>query len=421
MERIGIGLLREGMQFEAPLHSRDGRLLLQKGRTLTRAMIHALVRSPHPSVYLGEWSEKAIQEEEAAAALDASNEMVIHAENQIEKQAEGQIERLTFDLPPSGKPIERDSNGHLMKPRSREHIEAWRDKREQGVAFVGNVFAGQINPDYLSDEAERIIEDILEAYCIDRDLLLNMVTLKNGCYYLYAHSFNVAVLSIHIAAALQYSRQQVMQIGVAGLLHDIGMRMVPKDLVGQPRVLTPEERFDVEKHSMHALYLLDRMTHLPWSTRYIVYQNHERPSGEGYPKKRGKKLIHRFARITAVADTYDALTAPRPWRKPLPPYKAMEHLLRGVPKGEFDGDAVRGLLQYLSLFPVGSMVKLDTGKIAKVLHANTGNFHKPVIKIVLDSDGRPVENGDTIDLAEEGGCAIGGFANGFTVPMEVGF
>jgi hypothetical protein len=118
---------------------------------------------------------------------------------------------------------------------------------------------------------------------------------------------------------------------------------------------------------------------------------HERPNGTGYPRGRSRDTIHPCARILQVADTYLALTSERSFRQALMPHAAMECLLRQASENLIDGDAFRGLLRVLSLFPIGSLVKLSDGSTARVLRRNGNNYQSPIVLILEDKDGEATD------------------------------
>ena len=189
-------------------------------------------------------------------------------------------------------------------------------------------------------------------------------------------------------------------MGIAALLVNLGMAMVADDIVNTQRELTQVEFIDIQKHISYGLYALKKFRGLPYSARLVLYQNKERADGSGYPKRRKKEAIHKFAKIVAVADVYDAMTTDRPWRKAHPPYRVMEHLIRNA-QTKFDGEIVRGLLKYLSLFPIGTLVKLSSGEVARVVHSNFDEIARPVVSVLYDADEKPCSSPCLLDLAKE--------------------
>jgi HD-GYP domain-containing protein (c-di-GMP phosphodiesterase class II) len=167
--------------------------------------------------------------------------------------------------------------------------------------------------------------------------------------------------------------------------------------------LTRSERYEVQKHPVLGLHLLERIPNLPVSTPLIAYQSHERENTKGYPKKRGKLLISNYSKIVQIADIFIALISTRPYRKAYMPYKAMEILIKLTKEGVISGEYVKAFLTYASLFPVGSLVELNDRRIGKIINANGSSFAKPVLSILTDTDGRllPKDKIFQIDLSHE--------------------
>jgi HD-GYP domain-containing protein (c-di-GMP phosphodiesterase class II) len=154
----------------------------------------------------------------------------------------------------------------------------------------------------------------------------------------------------------------------------------------------------VAQHPIHTLNYLEGISGISQHTLMIAYQSHERGDCSGYPRGRHRSLIHPFARLVAVADTFAAIVAHRPHRNARGAYEAMHILLKEGAHDRFDREVLRALLDCLSLFPIGSYVRLSTGDVARVLRANPGLHTKPVV-IPLNPDGP--ESGTEIDLSRE--------------------
>ncbi len=242
------------------------------------------------------------------------------------------------------------------------------------------------------DAIRRIAEHFVEMYLKDSNVLLAVAHTKAPAGdFVYHHSLNVCLFAICIAASCGYSREQVVEIGIAALLHDIGMLLVPKEIVDKKGGLTQDEWFEIQKHPIFGLLLLERIPSIPESALYAVYQTHERENGKGYPRQHTAKLIHRCARIVQVADIYEALSSPRPYRDAHMPYKAMEMVVRMTRQGLVSGELVKSFLTCTSLFPVGSLVELSDGRKAKVVQANGSSFAKPAVRVLTDTRGNRVD------------------------------
>lgn len=235
---------------------------------------------------------------------------------------------------------------------------------------------------------QNLVEAFVDTYVTDRNILLNLAGMKSKSDdYLFNHCLNVCLLSINIAAAAGYSKRQIVEIGMGALLHDIGMMMIPQYFRFKKGPLTPDEFYEVRKHPILGLHMLERIDNLPDSVSYVAYQCHEREDGNGYPKGRSGRFLHYYAKIVMIADVFEALSSNRAYRSSNIPYKAMEHLLALVRKGLFKTELVKAFIDYTSLFPVGSLVRLSTNEIAKVVKANGKDHTRPYISIIADSEG----------------------------------
>lgn len=248
-----------------------------------------------------------------------------------------------------------------------------------------------------------IVERFVRAFVTDRNILLNLSSLppveEN---YVFTHSLNVCLLTINIAASAGYSKQQVIEIGMGALLHDVGMLLIPEDIYLKQGRLTKGEWYEIQKHPILGLHLLERMPRLPEAVPYVAYQTHERENGRGYPKSRTSRFIHRFAKIVQVADIYEALSSPRAYREGQLPYMAMENAIKMTRKGLIAGEFVKSMLEYSSLFPVGSLVELSNKSVGKVVKANNISFAKPVVAVLINAAGEqlPPQKTYQIDLAK---------------------
>jgi HD-GYP domain-containing protein (c-di-GMP phosphodiesterase class II) len=248
-------------------------------------------------------------------------------------------------------------------------------------------------------ELVTIVKRFVDIFVSDRNILLNISATKpRGDNFLYHHSLNVCLLSVNIAAAYGYSEKQVIEIGVGALLHDLGMLLLPREIYLKKSRLTQEEWYEIQKHPVLGLHLLEKIRRLPESVSCVAYQTHERENRTGYPKQRGGNLIHRFAKIVQVADIYESLSSPRPYRKQFLPYESMERLIKMTRSGLISGEYVKAFLKYASLFPVGSLVELSDKQVAKVTRANGESYAKPVVCVIADPDGRILPKTAMVEL-----------------------
>jgi len=227
--------------------------------------------------------------------------------------------------------------------------------------------------------------------------------------YLGPHARNVARMGMFIADRHRFSEASVRAIGLCALLHDAGMDALPHEFIAQGRPLTPEEYRQVRLHpAAGAEYVRDHFRFhglLDTVIPAAIEQHHERSDGSGYPAGLAGERIHDFARVLSIADSFEAMTTPRPFRKPLSQPEAMRSLLvqgwRSAGGGMYDHGLLKTLVFAASLYPPGSSVRLGDGRRARVVAA-TSDPRRPVVK-AASADGSE----ETIDLTRHPDVAIG--------------
>ena len=158
---------------------------------------------------------------------------------------------------------------------------------------------------------------------------------------------------------------------------------------------------ELKRHTIYGMDRLQCIQDLPKTTAMVAYQSHERLDGSGYPHGKGPHAIHDYSKLVAVADIYHAMIDNRPFRDgALLPYKAMEELLHMGARNKIDRRFIRSLLAAISLFPVASWVRLNTGETARVLQASDDLFTKPTVIILYDANGVPYPEPKRVDLKQ---------------------
>lgn len=233
-------------------------------------------------------------------------------------------------------------------------------------------------------------EQLIDELSGKKDILINIADIKMYDDYTYHHSLSVAVMSIALGIELGLDRRQIHELGVAGLLHDIGKTSVPIEIINKHGPLTDDEYNIVRMHPVYAAEHLKTRHLVSNDCAMGIIGHHERWDGTGYPLKLKGENIHIYARILAVADVYDALTSNRPYRKPAPPNEAIEFIMGGMGT-HFDEDVIRAFLRKVAPYPAGSRVNLSDGTKGTVLKNNPAQPLRPLI--ALDS-------GEIYDLGE---------------------
>jgi len=301
---------------------------------------------------------------------------------------------------PLGRPFSAGGEGVPAGSRSRAGVERERRSHAMALAATHGLLERARREGVIDlPAAQDIVEEVLERALRDLPLALALAGSAFHHDYLVDHSLAVAIHALAMGLALGYDRAQCAELALAGLLHDIGMTRVSGELLRKEGPLTPDELSQIRSHPEAGLALLRRANGLAMPIPFVVFQNHERPDGRGYPRGVRDGWIHDYAKLVAVADIYQAMTAPRPYKPRRSPHRAVLQLLRMVQEDALDAGAVRAFLETHGVFPVGSWVRLSDGRFARVVGANARAYDRPSLVAVLDAELRPLRNPEPVELS----------------------
>jgi hypothetical protein len=195
---------------------------------------------------------------------------------------------------------------------------------------------------------------------------------------------NVSILATKVGSGLGYYGQELQRLTLAGLMHDIGLFAVPQSVVTKSGRLTHEERTLIEQHPELG-YQLVRTLGSEWEwLAQVVRQAHERWNGRGYPNRLKGRDIHEMAQIIGAVDIFDALVTPRPYRRRFFPHEAVRELLV-VERSAFPREVMKALVEQLSAYPLGTLVRLTTGEVGSVVGTNVQFPLRPIVAVEADS------------------------------------
>lgn len=242
-----------------------------------------------------------------------------------------------------------------------------------------------------------IIDKMIGETVGNQRILTTLLSVKNFDNYLFNHLLNVSALAIVTGQCLELTQKEIYFLGEAALLHDIGMTVVPQEIWNKPEPLTEAERFQIQKHPIHAADLLEKMADVEPDIRRAVYQHHEREDGSGYPKGLTGERICLFAKIIAITDCYDAMVNPRRYRSGKLPLHAMRELLQ-LSATQLNREIMKTFVSQMSLYPIGSVVRLNTRETGIVVTANERAPMRPTLKVMRDASGRILATPLYLDL-----------------------
>ena len=244
----------------------------------------------------------------------------------------------------------------------------------------------------------RCIETTMERILVYWDLMADSLNNSGESNYVLTHAFKTSILAMQVATLMGVPKMDVINLGLASVLQDIGMREC-RHLIDKTTPLTPDELRVIRQHPVHSVVYLEKTVGISPLVLQIVLQSHERFDGSGYPNGLVGTGIHLLGRILAAVNIYIAMISPRPFRSPLPSYNAIVTIVFNAYHKLLDRDVAKALLEVLSVCPIGMIVKLDTGEIARVTSANSELYTRPVVSLLTDAEGNLHSSLPLLDLA----------------------
>jgi HD-GYP domain-containing protein (c-di-GMP phosphodiesterase class II) len=248
-------------------------------------------------------------------------------------------------------------------------------------------------------EIKESVTQLTDSVVRNPDAMLLVTRLREKSAAAHARALQVSIYMIVFARFLELAREELDLLGMVGLLQDVGKTRLPAALVEKQGPLTPEEVELYKTHVQHSFDILAATPGIHPRLPPLAMLHHERQDGSGYPKALKGDQIGLYGSIAAIADSFDMLTAPRPQGQgePLSPSAALSYLYKERGTG-FHSDLVEQFIQCVGVFPVGSVVELNSAEVGLVITQNLVRRLKPRVMIVLDAKGAPMRPHKILDL-----------------------
>jgi HD-GYP domain-containing protein (c-di-GMP phosphodiesterase class II) len=250
-------------------------------------------------------------------------------------------------------------------------------------------------------KTKRAIQFLIDQVIHDETNLMSLTAIKNFDEYTFAHSVNVCILSVALGARLGFSKKRLSELGYAALFHDIGKVKLPIEILNKPEELTEEEWEKIQKHPVLGVKLLlskRALDRFSLGAMVVSFEHHLRMDLSGYPSLTFKKDLNPYSRIVTIADVYDSMTSGRVYAKtPMTPDVALKRMMEQAGK-TFDPVLLKVFINMLGIYPVGSVVLINTGEVGVVIKSNPDQLSRPEVVIIADKNGKK-DKVDTVDLA----------------------
>jgi HD-GYP domain-containing protein (c-di-GMP phosphodiesterase class II) len=378
MKKVAVNTLKPGMVFSDPVYIEGNNILVPAGVPLREKDLHRLKS----------WDIETVE----------TNGVVIAPASELKRKAEGGA----ADAPARDASAKKPAN-MLSLSAVQENTGAYRDYINliEKLDSVFDNIAGGVSVEARS--IDNISSQLLHSVRDQRDSFVGFVLGGEvSGHNLAKSSVNTALLSALIAQELKLINHKVLQIITGALLHDVGMLRLPKEILDKRGGLSDAELQRMKNHTLYSHKIVAKELLYPEEVGLIALHHHERWDGEGYPRQIAGNAIDMGARIVSVADAFEAMVSQKSYRNSMVGYQAMKNLLSDNSR-RFDPDVLKAFIQTMGIYPIGSIVLLNNGAMARVIEIHGEAPLRPKIHVLVDEFGKvsKPEEGDIIDLLTE--------------------
>lgn len=320
----------------------------------------------------------------------------------IKSRDSDEVRRLMDETRSDAKPrdrqtVERVRQGSIESFRDnlRNATQSFRRSTDGVIRFFNDMRLGK---SIETEDAKVVVSELITTISSNVNTALWLTNLRNQHEATASHCLNVSILALAFARHLGYPHEQLEEVGMGALLHDLGIARVPNKILNKPGNLTEEEFEIVKKHPRDGFTVLKLTREIPAGALDIVLRHHERVNGSGYPEGLKDEDIREPVRVVAIADMYDSMTSERVYRKAMTPQDALTAMHKRA-EADFGKRLVQEFIKCVGIYPIGSLVLLHSGALGVVVSSNPEARLKPLILLVRDDDGRDVVPRKLVNLA----------------------
>lgn len=252
-----------------------------------------------------------------------------------------------------------------------------------------------------AEAAGDLVEEISSSVLRNPGALISLARLKTADDYTYMHSVAVCALMVSLARQLGLEEKDVREAGMAGLMHDLGKALMPMVVLNKPGKLTDDEFQIIKRHPVEGHRLLAEGKTASDIVLDVCLHHHEKVNGSGYPDCLGGDSISLFAKMGAVCDVYDAITSNRPYKAGWDPAESIRKMTEWS-AGHFDERVFQAFIKSIGIYPIGSLVKLGSARLAVVIEQSEKSLLAPRVKVFFSTRSQTYIVPELIDLSRPG-------------------
>ncbi len=324
---------------------------------------------------------------DAGRGLDGPGQDEIEAELEIER------EMIAF------------AEAELPQPRRtsfREEVETAKQIQGEANRLIRDLMQDvRLGRQIDSERIEPVVENITQSILRNGGALLSLCRIKNKDDYTFQHSVSVCGLQTAFCRALQMSHEDIHEAGIGGLLHDIGKTRVADEILNKPGRLTDDEFAQIKCHVVESRRILEQTPGISATAVLVAAQHHERHDGSGYPLGLKGEEISQMGQMAAIVDVYDAITSDRCYHKGLEPNEAMRKIFEWG-KFHFNPVLVHAFTRCIGIYPTGSLVRLESDRLAVVIGQCEGNLLQPLVRVIHCARRNQTLQPQELDLSRPG-------------------
>jgi HD-GYP domain-containing protein (c-di-GMP phosphodiesterase class II) len=361
IKKIKIDQLRMGMYIQDfncgwmkhPFFNKTAKITNQK-------MIEKVLNAGIPELFIDTDKGVDLLDEKAEKELD------LKVQNKLNEIAEMKLEEVV------SVPLEKE-------------IDKAKEIKNEAKNTVHNIMEEiRFGKPIKTEQAENVVDKMVDSIFRNQDALISLGRIKKTDEYTYLHSMSVCVLMISFGKHLGFDTRQLKEIGIGAMLHDVGKMKVPMEVLNNPNPLNEEEYNLMKEHVVHSRLLLQQTKGISDISILLASQHHERIDGNGYPDGLKGDEISLYGQTAAIADVYDAMTSQRCYQKKFEPTEVLRKLFEW--DQIYNQELVQKFIKCIGIYPVGSLVRLDSGLLGIILNHGEKSLLHPLVRIIFDTN-----------------------------------